>query len=198
MGFHRHGRPSLDDEYTFRTTASDIVKTIPIIPTLPQWRGLLDPDVAGLRRLTVKVNLFAFANSNRLLYSSSTKVREGQGRTQIQAESSVEQTVDIAWSTSPHFPTPALKSNPMNAMPQRATRPAPPKCLTLAICLALAASSIHRANAATYYWNTTTIGTISAGGSWSDNAASGGTTGVIPGANDTAVFSSTLLECKNA
>jgi autotransporter-associated beta strand protein len=40
--------------------------------------------------------------------------------------------------------------------------------------------------AATYYWNTGTA--TWAGSTWSDNATSGGTTGVLPGVNDTITF----------
>jgi autotransporter-associated beta strand protein len=46
----------------------------------------------------------------------------------------------------------------------------------------------HAAFAATYYWNTTGSGNWVDGAKWSNNANSGGTTGVVPGAADTAVF----------
>jgi len=42
--------------------------------------------------------------------------------------------------------------------------------------------------AATYYWNNTTVNAYNTGSNWSDNATSGGTTGVIPGLSDEAVF----------
>jgi len=54
--------------------------------------------------------------------------------------------------------------------------------------LSLVSFSGLTASAATYYWNTTTTALWSGGANWSDNSASGGTTGVVPGATDSVVF----------
>ena len=43
-------------------------------------------------------------------------------------------------------------------------------------------------HAATFYWDVTGSSTWVTGANWSDNAVSGGTTGVVPGASDIAVF----------
>src|SRR5437868_896404 len=43
-----------------------------------------------------------------------------------------------------------------------------------------------------YYWNTGT-GTFATGANWSDNAVSGGTTGVVPGVGDTATFNQSSI-----
>ena len=60
--------------------------------------------------------------------------------------------------------------------------------LLTAIAFILALVLVPTANAADYYWNTTTTGLWSAGGNWSINAMSGGTTGVVPGTSDNATF----------
>ena len=56
----------------------------------------------------------------------------------------------------------------------------------LAICIAAAAMG-RGAYAATCYWDTTS-GTWGTGTNWSDNSVSGGTTGIVPGSGDSAVF----------
>jgi autotransporter-associated beta strand protein len=58
---------------------------------------------------------------------------------------------------------------------------------TLLICCAAALLVNSSAHATTYYWNTTTSPWASAA-NWSDNATSGGITGVIPLSTDRVVF----------
>ena len=48
--------------------------------------------------------------------------------------------------------------------------------------------SLSSAHATAYYWNTTGTNTWSTGANWSDTSTTGGTTGVVPGAGDTAFF----------
>ena len=51
-----------------------------------------------------------------------------------------------------------------------------------------AVGAISAAQAATYYWNTTTTAAWTSGANWSDNATTGGTTGVVPLITDAVVF----------
>jgi fibronectin-binding autotransporter adhesin len=66
----------------------------------------------------------------------------------------------------------------------------PPLSARLVMSLGLMATgvSLQSAHAVSYYWNTTTTGLWSDGTNWSDNATSGGTTGVVPTTADTTVF----------
>jgi len=65
---------------------------------------------------------------------------------------------------------------------------------TVRIALAVLAAMLlgHSAQAATYYWSTGT-GTWITGANWSDNATSGGTTGVVPGTTDSVVFNQSTV-----
>jgi hypothetical protein len=58
----------------------------------------------------------------------------------------------------------------------------------IAAAFALFALMANPAQAATYYWDTTTTNTWTTGANWSNNATSGGTTGTAPGAGDAVVF----------
>ena len=62
----------------------------------------------------------------------------------------------------------------------------PRRNLFLGSVLVLALSQV--AHAADYYWNTTTTASWGTGANWSDNATSGGTTGVVPLAADSVFF----------
>ena len=59
--------------------------------------------------------------------------------------------------------------------------------LLLAISIA-ALLAPHAAQAAIYYWDTTSIGLWATGANWSDNGITGGTTGVVPLSTDSVVF----------
>jgi len=71
---------------------------------------------------------------------------------------------------------------------QHSTLSAKRHLLALAIAAAGAFGLPRIGSAAIYYWNTTTTGPWATGASWSDNAASGGNTGTVPGSGDTAYF----------
>jgi autotransporter-associated beta strand protein len=58
----------------------------------------------------------------------------------------------------------------------------------VALAAALTVGESTPARAATYYWDTTTTGLWGNGANWSDNAITGGTTGVVPLTTDLAVF----------
>lgn len=66
------------------------------------------------------------------------------------------------------------------------------KTLPLVLRTAAFAAAISCApqavRAATYYWDTTTTGLWATGANWSNDATSGGTTGVVPGSGDIAVL----------
>ncbi|MEI8107909.1 MAG: hypothetical protein WCI46_08835, partial [Verrucomicrobiota bacterium] len=62
------------------------------------------------------------------------------------------------------------------------------RILAGSVAALLAFQSLPEAKAASYYWDTTTTGLWATGANWSDNPASGGTTGFVPGTGDTVVF----------
>ena len=62
------------------------------------------------------------------------------------------------------------------------------RILAGSIAALLAAQTLPGAQAATYYWDTTVTGLWSNGANWSDNAVTGGTTGVVPLPADLVVF----------
>ena len=62
------------------------------------------------------------------------------------------------------------------------------RILAGSIAALLAVQALPSAQAATYYWNTTTTGLWSAGANWSDDAVTGGLTGFAPSSGDFAVF----------
>lgn len=75
------------------------------------------------------------------------------------------------------------KSHPLIRKTASSFRP------SLVACgVALSPIAVTNSHAAIYYWNTTTTGTWATGGNWSDDPASGGVTGVVPGSGDSAVF----------
>ena len=60
------------------------------------------------------------------------------------------------------------------------------------VAVALLLAGPGNGQAADYYWNTAS-GTWLTGANWSDNATSGGTTGVVPGIPDTVTFNQTSV-----
>lgn len=75
------------------------------------------------------------------------------------------------------------KSHPLFRKTASSFRP------SLVACgVALSPIAVTNSHAAIYYWNTTTTGTWATGGNWSDDPASGGVTGAVPGSGDSAVF----------
>jgi autotransporter-associated beta strand protein len=67
----------------------------------------------------------------------------------------------------------------------------PRRNLFLGSLLVLALS--QTAHAVDYYWNTTTTGSWGTGANWSNNATSGGTTGVVPLAADSVFFNQSSI-----
>jgi len=82
-------------------------------------------------------------------------------------------------STHPTLRNPSVKTPPQKI----STR-----ILAGSVAALLAFQSLPEAKAASYYWDTTTTGLWATGANWSDNPASGGTTGFVPGTGDTVVF----------